>query len=42
MNTKIEGIFAIVAALIVLFSAMWKSACFGGCFRRYPDRLQYI
>ena len=23
MNTKIEGVFAIVAALIVLFSAMW-------------------
>ena len=23
MNTKMEGTFAIVAALIVLFSAMW-------------------
>ena len=24
MNTKTEGFFAIVAALIVLFSAMWN------------------
>lgn len=24
MNTKIEGTFAIIAALIVLFSAMWN------------------
>jgi hypothetical protein len=24
MNTKTEGMFAIIAALIVLFSAMWN------------------
>jgi hypothetical protein len=24
MNTKTEGLFAIIAALIVLFSAMWN------------------